>query len=102
MIIRSKEDSKQSFPVFFLSGTALKVCDEVKYLGHYLTSDLSDDKDIYRQRRMLYAQANMIVRKFSMCSASVKFTLFKAFCTCILSTCGGAREGAVCRNSTMA
>ena len=81
MIIRSKEDSKLSFPVFFLSGTALKVCDEVKYLGHYLTNDLSDDRDIYRQRRMLYAQANMIVRKFSMCSASVKSTLFKAFCT---------------------
>ena len=81
MIVRSKEDRKLSFPVFFLSVMALEVRDEVKYLGHYLTNDLSDDRDIYKQRRMLYAQANVLVRKFSMCSAPVKATLFKTFCT---------------------
>ena len=42
MIVRSKEDRKLSFPVFSLSGMALEVRDEVKYLGHYLTNDLSD------------------------------------------------------------
>lgn len=81
MIVRSREDRKLSFPEFSLSGIALKVCDEVKYLGHYITDDLSDDRDIFRQRRMMYAQANMLIRKFSMCSGSVKTTLFRAFCT---------------------
>ena len=81
MIIRSREDSKMLFPVFCLSATVLKVCDEIKYLGYYITNDLCDDQDIYRQRRMLNAQANMIVGKFSMCSASVNSTLFRAFCT---------------------
>lgn len=29
---------------------------------------------------MMYAQANMLIRKFSMCSDSVKTTLFRAYC----------------------
>lgn len=53
MIVRSREDRKLTFPEFSLSGTVLRVCDEAKYLGHYLTDDLSDDKDIYRQCRMM-------------------------------------------------
>ena len=81
MIVRSKEDNKLSFPAFSLSGSALKTCEEVKYLGHYLAHDMSDDRDIRRQYCMMYAQVNMLIRKFSMCSSSVKTTLFKAFCT---------------------
>ena len=36
---------------------------------------------LYRQRRKLYAQANMLCRKFSMCSVPVKISLFRAYCT---------------------
>lgn len=36
MLVRSGEDNKLSFPYFSLSGTVLKVCDEVKYLGRYI------------------------------------------------------------------
>lgn len=75
-IVRSRED-----PVFYLCNSPLMVCKEVQYLGHIFSDDLSDDKDIYRQRRKLYAQANMLLRKFSMCSFNVKCSLFKAFCT---------------------
>ena len=81
MIARSREDNKLLVPDFLLSGAVLKVCEEVKYLGHFITADLSDDRDIRRQYCMMYAQANMLKRKFSMCSLSVKTTLFKAFCT---------------------
>ena len=88
MIARSREDNKLSFPAFSLSGTVLKVCDEVKYLGHYITDDLSDDRDIHRQYCMTYAHTNMLNCKFSMCSLSVKTTLFAP--QCILPTCGGA------------
>ena len=61
MIARSREDNKliKSFHAFSLSGTVLKVCDEVRYLGHYITDDLSDDRDIHRQYCMMYSQANM-------------------------------------------
>ncbi len=47
----------------------------------YITDDLSDDRDIYRQCRMMYAQANMLMHKFNMCSGFVKTTLLRAFCT---------------------
>ena len=51
MIVRSKEDRQLTFPDFFLSGSGLDVCSEIKYLGHIISNDLSDDMDIYRQRR---------------------------------------------------
>ena len=81
MIVRSREDRQATFPDFYLSGTALSVCSEITYLGHIIADDLSDDKDIYRQCRRLYAQANMLCRKFSMCSVPVKISLFRAYCT---------------------
>ena len=43
MIIRSKADKKLTTPNFSLSGTVLNICNEAKYLGHYITDDLSDD-----------------------------------------------------------
>ena len=81
MIIRSREDRQSTFPDFNLAGSTLNVCSEITYLGHIISNDLSDDKDIYRQRRKLYAQANMLCRKFSMCSVPVKISLFRSFCT---------------------
>ena len=81
MIVRSREDRQATFPDFYLSGTAHSVCSEITYLGHIIADDLSDDKDIYRPCRRLYAQANMLCRKFSMCSVPVKISLFRAYCT---------------------
>ena len=40
-----------------------------------------DDSDIRRQCCKIYAQANMLLRKFSMCSVNVKCALFKAYVT---------------------
>ena len=59
----------------------LMTCKEMKYLGHFLTDDLNDDSDIYRQHCKLYTQANMLLHKFSMCSVNVNCSLFRAFCT---------------------
>ena len=81
MIVRSREDRQSTFPEFYLAGTVLSSCSDITYLGHIISNDLSDDKDISRQRRKLYAQANMLCRKFSMCSATVKIALFRAYCT---------------------
>ena len=52
-----------------------------KFLGHYITDDLSDDDDINRQRRTLFVQGNIILRKFNMCSLGVKLTLFRTYCS---------------------
>ena len=50
-----------------------------KYLGHYITDDLSDDDDINRQRITLFVQGNIILRTFNMCSLGVKLTLFRTY-----------------------
>ncbi len=49
-------DRKLTFPDFSPSGSVLKVCNEAKYLGNYITDDLSDDRDMYRQCCTLYVQ----------------------------------------------
>ena len=81
LICRTKEDQKLNFPVFYLSGHAINVSSSCKYLGHIINDKMEDDADMYRQRRMLYAQANMLVRKFHYCSDEVKVNLFRAYCT---------------------
>ena len=39
------------------------------------------DLDIKRQMRKIYANANLLLRKFSCCSVSVKYYLFKTYCS---------------------
>ena len=51
-----------------------------KYLGHIINNNLTDDDDIVRQKRCLYAQANVLARKFCLCNISTKITLFQAYC----------------------
>ena len=55
--------------------------DSYKYIGHYIIDDLSDDEDNNRQRRTLFVQGNIILRKFNMCSLGVKLTLFRTYCS---------------------
>ena len=53
----------------------------MKYLGHYICEDLKDDIDINRQCRQIYAQGNLLIRKFGMCSSNVKSFLFNTYCS---------------------
>ena len=46
-----------------------------------LLLDMTDDADMMRQRRQLYALGNVLSRRFHMCSIEVKNTLFRSFCT---------------------
>ena len=48
-------------------------------LGHIFNNSLTDDDDIARQKRFLYAQANVLARKFCLCCASTKITLFQTY-----------------------
>ena len=67
-------------PVILLDGSPLKFVDEFPYLGHVMTPDLSDAKDIVRARRSLCKQGNMIIHKFRKASGAVKLCLFRSFC----------------------
>ena len=74
---------------FKLKGVTLHVVATYKYLGNYISDYLSDDDDINRQRRTVYVQGNIILRKCSMCSLEVKFTLFRSYCPCMEYNSGG-------------
>ncbi len=55
----------------------------LSYIINFINNEMSDDDDddMYRQRHKRYAQANILVRKFYMCSDEVKIDLFRAYCT---------------------
>jgi len=53
-----------------------------KYLGHIIDNSMSDDADISRELKCLFSRANVLIRRFKLCSLSVKIRLFKAFCIC--------------------
>ena len=65
-------------PNVYLNGVLVKQVDYVKYLGHFLTCELSDDIDIRRQCRVLNVHSNILFRKFHMCSVSVKLKRFNS------------------------
>ena len=46
-------------PSFKINGETIQEVDNVKYLGHFISSTLRDDKDILCQCRQLYARDNM-------------------------------------------
>ena len=68
-------------PSFKINGETIQEVDNVKYLGHFISKTLHDDKDILRQCRQLYARGNILLRKFYMCSTEVKLTLLRTFCS---------------------
>ena len=75
------DEKKFKIPTFYLSNEVIPVVSSFKYLRHILSGNGSDDQDIGRQRKKIYAQGNSILRKFYMCSVEVKVMLFKTYCT---------------------
>ena len=73
-------------PTFYLGQHLLAECISYKYLGHFICSNRSDDIDISRQCRFIYAKGNSLIRKFYRCSDEVKVTLFKAHCSSMYSS----------------
>ena len=61
-------------PSFKITGETILEVDNVKYLGHFISNTLHDDKDILRQCRQLYARGNTLLWKLYMCSTEVKLT----------------------------
>ena len=45
---------------------------KTKHLGHIINNDLTDDKDIERERKSLATRGNLIVQKFHPGSDDVK------------------------------
>lgn len=52
----------------------------IKYLRDIIRDDLSDVVDINRQRTAITLRANMITRRFRLCTDKVKSILFPTYC----------------------
>ena len=81
MIFESDSIQKINIPDFKINGEKIDCVDKYCYLGHIIQKDLSDEYDIERQRKKLYRQGNVIIRKFYMYDEFVKITLFRSYCT---------------------
>ena len=73
--------TKFNIPEFRLNREVIGVFDVFKYLGHILSSNMKDDKDIERQRKKIFIQGNTLIRKFYMCSIDIKLELFRSYCS---------------------
>lgn len=81
IIFKSNLLLKSKLPKFHFYEQTIEEVSKVKYLGHFISSDRSDDEDMGRQRRQLYMQGNSILRKFHMCTWDTKITLFNSYCS---------------------
>ena len=91
MICRGQFMKNLCPPLYTLNGEIIKEVDSVRYLGHIISSNGKDDKDIMRQCQQLYARGNVLLRKFHMCSMDVKVKLFNTYTVhlCTLRNYGG-------------
>jgi len=64
-----------SFPPLALNNVSLQYVSEFKYVGHIISKNMSDEKDIMREIRNLFFRTNLLERKFAACSFGVKITL---------------------------
>ena len=75
-----KNTLKVSAPSFYLDQMKIPTVKQCRYLGITI-STLNSDIDLKRQMRKLYANVNLLLRKFSKCSVGVKCFLFKTYCS---------------------
>ena len=80
MVIDNQSQDRKHFHCIHLDNHPLPYTTKCKYLGHIINNNLTDDDDIARQKRCLYAQANVLARKFCLCNISTKIILFQAYC----------------------
>jgi hypothetical protein len=80
MVFSPKTFSNVNFPKISVNNISISYSNSVKYLGHILCSNLSDNDDISSQTRALYIRSNGIIRYFSNCNNAIKSRLFKSFC----------------------
>ena len=73
----------QHFPCFTMLNRLIQYVTQFRYLGHILNNEFADDDDIKREIRNLFVRTNLLNRRFSRCSVSVKLSLFKAYCLCL-------------------
>ena len=85
MLVRPKSSRCKYATEVNLNNVGLQYVNEFRYLGHIVTDDFRDDKDIAKQFRRQNAVGNMLIRRFSFATPDVKIQLFKTHCYPIYS-----------------
>ena len=80
MLVRTKQSQGRFSTRVRLGNEELSFVEEFRYLGHILTADSRDYKDIKKQLRRQNAVGNMLVKKFSFARIEAKIQLFKSYC----------------------
>ena len=75
-VINRKSQEMTSIHCVNLNNRPLPYTMTCKYLGHIINNNLTDDDDIARQKRYLYAQSNVSARTICVCSPSTEITIF--------------------------
>ena len=80
MVMDNKHEDKNNIHPVVINNHTLSHTEKCKYLGHIKNNNLTDDDDFARQKGCIYAQANVLARKFYLCNSSIKTTLFNSYC----------------------
>ena len=81
MCIKPKSMKSLYVPKFYLNDNVLKEVETYKYLGVVISNTFTDDCDIMRLTRSIYATGNVLISKFKKCTDDVKIQLFKTYLT---------------------
>ena len=65
---------------FYIGSQPVSHTKSIKYLGFYLTYNLSNEEDINDKRSKFYSEFNQILRKFSSVNENIRLFLFKQYC----------------------
>ena len=79
-LVRPKQSQDRHSTSVRLGDEELSFVQEFRYLGHVMTADCRDDKNIEKQFMRQNAVGNMLVRKFSFAPIEAKIHLFKSYC----------------------
>jgi len=69
-----------AFPLIKINENDIQYVSEFRYLGHIINNRLTDENVINREIKNMFTRTNVLPRRFSKCSVSVKITLFKSYC----------------------
>ena len=78
MVIDNKLGDKKNIHPLVINNQTLPHTEKCKYLGHIINNNFTDD--IARQKRCIYAQANVLATKFYLSNSTIKTTLFNSYC----------------------
>ena len=74
---RTKEEECLKFLILKWSDKHLRVSNKVKYLGHSVTEQMTDERDIYRQCCVIFVQTTILPDKFDECRDEGRVSLLK-------------------------